>query len=262
MRKVIVITGGSSGIGKAASAALAGQGCTVYELSRRTPDPSPATHLTADVSSSTSVDAAIREVYRREGRIDVLICNAGVGVSGAVEFLTPEDTARMFDVNLFGVFNAVRSALPFLRESRGRVICTSSVAAVVPIPFQTYYSVSKAAVNAFCLALKNEVRPFGVSVTAVMLGDIRSGFTDARSRRHEGDDVYLGRIERSVAVMERDERGGMPPVAAGALLCTLSLKKRVRPFYTLGLQYRLFTFLARILPYRLICFVLYQLYAK
>ena len=82
-------------------------------------------------------------------------------------------------------------------------MCMSSIAAILPIPFQLWYSVSKAAINAYVLALQNELRPFGISVCAVMPGDISSGFTQARRKSDAGDDVYSGRIERSVAVMER-----------------------------------------------------------
>ena len=96
----------------------------------------------------------------------------------------------------------------------------SSIAGIVPIPFQLWYSVSKAAIIAYVLALQNEVRPFGISVCAIMPGDIASGFTDARRKSAAGDDVYAGRIERSVAVMEHDERTGMTrearPGEAGA----------------------------------------------
>jgi short-subunit dehydrogenase len=142
----------------------------------------------------------------------------------------------------------------------GRIVNVSSVAGVLPIPFQTWYSVSKAAINAFSMALANEIKPFGISVCAVMPGDMKTGFTDARKKEDDGDDVYSGRITRSVEKMERDERGGMPPEAAGKFICRVSLKRRVKPFYAIGLSYKLFCVLARILPQGLVNLILGAMY--
>ena len=137
----------------------------------------------------------------------------------------------------------------------------AKVAAPLAIPFQAWYSVSKAAVNAYTLALFNEVKQFGVSVCAVMPGDIRTGFTKARQKSHAGDDVYKGRIARSVAKMEKDEENGMPPEVAGRFLARVALKKRVKPYYAIGLSYKFFVLLSRILPIRLIGWLLGLLYA-
>jgi NAD(P)-dependent dehydrogenase (short-subunit alcohol dehydrogenase family) len=261
MSKIAAVTGGSSGIGLAAAEALARRGCRVYELSRRGAEDRPSiTHLTADVSDEAAVRAALGEIIAREGRIDLLVCNAGMGISGAVEFTELSDAKALMDVNFFGVVNAARAALPHLRESRGRIVCTSSVAAVLPIPFQTYYSASKAAVSAFVLALGNEVRPLGVTVCAVLPGDTGTGFTGARRKSRAGDDVYSGRIARSVAVMERDEQNGMTAAAVGGLVARVSLKKRVKPFYTAGLKYKLFVLLARVLPPRITNAIVGRLY--
>jgi NAD(P)-dependent dehydrogenase (short-subunit alcohol dehydrogenase family) len=102
--------------------------------------------------------------------------------------------------------------------------------------FQTYYSVSKAAINSFVQASERG-GAFGISVCAVMPGDIRTGFTDARVKTHEGDVEYGGRVSRSVAVMERDERGGTAPEVAGAYIARLALQKHVKPLYAIGGKY-------------------------
>ena len=181
--KVAVVTGGTSGIGRATALALKDAGCTVYELSRRAQGVEGLHHISADVTREESVRAAVEQIMAREGRIDILVNNAGFGISGAVEFTSTEEAKSLFDVNFFGMVNMNRQVVPIMREAgRGRIVNLSSVAAPVPIPFQTYYSATKAAVNAYTMALANELRPFGVTVCAVMPGDIHTGFTAARRK--------------------------------------------------------------------------------
>ena len=262
MKRVAVVTGGTSGIGLATANALRDAGANVYVLSRHAAELPGLAHIAADVSDERSVSEAIASVYEREGRLDVLVNNAGFGISGAAEFTQNEDARRLLDVNLFGMVNATKAALPLMRaQGGGRIVNVSSVAAPLCIPFQAWYSVSKAAINAYTLALSNEVKPFGVSVCAVMPGDIRTGFTAAREKSHAGDDVYGGRIARSVAKMEKDEKNGMAPEVAGRFLARVALKKRVKPYYAIGASYKLFVMLSRLLPCRLIAWLLGLLYS-
>ncbi|MBQ3404677.1 MAG: SDR family oxidoreductase [Oscillospiraceae bacterium] len=262
MSKVAVVTGGSSGIGLNICRALADSGCTVYELSRRSHSHEGVTHISADVSDEQQVKSAIDSVVARQGRIDILICNAGFGISGCAEFTENADAKKLMDVNLFGVVNAVKAAIPHMREAGGgRIVCTSSVAGVVPIPFQSWYSVSKSAINAYTGALCNELKPFGISVCAVMPGDTRTGFTSAREKSVAGDDVYGGRISRSVGKMEKDEQNGNSPEKAGQYICRIALKPRVKPLYTIGFAYKFLTVLNQLLPSALRSFILGILYS-
>ena len=147
---VVLLTGGSSGIGQCTARYLAEAGCRVYELSRRDSSQPGIIHLTCDVTREEQVQAAVKTVAEREGRIDIVVNNAGFGISGAVEFTQTADAQRLLDVNFFGMVRVNRAVLPYMREAgRGRIVNLSSVAAVAPIPFQTYYSASKAAVNAY-----------------------------------------------------------------------------------------------------------------
>ena len=166
--RVAVITGGSSGIGLHAARALRGRGLNVYELSRRAENAEPGvTHLQADVTDEAQVNAAVAEILRREGRIDILINNAGFGISGAIEFTPAQEARRQFDVNFFGMVNMNRAVLPIMRQQGGgRIVNMSSVAAPIAIPFQAYYSASKAAVRTYSLALASQIRTFGKSIRA------------------------------------------------------------------------------------------------
>ena len=262
MEKVVILTGGTSGIGQATVAQLREKGCRVYEFSRR--DAADPMHFSVDVTDEAAVKAAVDAVVAREGRVDVLINNAGFGISGAMEFTDSADAHRLMEVNLFGMDNAIKAVLPHMRKAgSGRIVNISSVAGVFAIPFQAWYSISKAAVRSLTMALYNEVTPFGIQVTSVMPGDIKTGFTAARKKSVAGDDVYGGRISASVAKMEKDEQNGMRPEDAAKTIVRVALQKgRVKPYYTIGFAYKALVFLDRLLPCRAVRWLLYQLYGR
>ena len=137
------------------------------------------------------------------------------------------------------------------KQKGGRIICISSVAAVYSIPFQAYYSASKAAINSFVDALTNEVKAFGIEVVSVMPGDISTGFTAARSKTNAGDDVYSGVIGLAVSAMEKDEKNGMTPDSVARLVVKVAEKRHISPLYTAGFQYKALVFLSRIFPHKL-----------
>lgn len=263
MNKIAIVTGGSGGIGRCTAAALRDRGCRVYEFSRRDIPADEIIHISADITDEAQVKAAVAEVFEREGRIDILVNNAGFGISGAAETTKTADAHAQLELNLFGMDNATKAVLPIMRaQHSGRIVCMSSIAGILPIPFQLWYSVSKAAINAYVLALQNEVRPYGISVCAIMPGDIASGFTDARQKSEAGDDAYSGRIARSVAVMEHDERTGMSPEKAGKFVAKMALKRRSKPLVSLGITYEGAALLAKFLPRRLSNFIVGLIYAK
>ena len=229
MEKVIIVTGGTSGIGLNTARILAEKGCRVYEFSRRDTGVYPkVTHVQADVTDEAQVNAAVGTVLEREGHIDVVINNAGFGISGAIEFTETAEAQKQFDVNFFGMVRVNHAVLPVMRkQGYGRIINMSSVAAPIAIPFQAYYSASKAAVRTYTMALQSEVKPYGIEVCAIMPGDVATGFTAARRKTPAGDDEYGGRISRSVAVMEHDEQTGITAESAGAFVAEKALQKKV-----------------------------------
>lgn len=263
MEKVAIVTGASNGIGRETAAILAKSGCTVYDFSRSDKPQDGVRHIACDVTDEDSVKNAVGAVIKDSGRIDILVCCAGMGISGAVEFTDPADSRRQIDVNLFGTDRVVRHVLPVMRKQRsGRLVLTSSVAGVTPIPFQTWYSASKAAINSYAMALANEVRPYGIGVAVVMPGDIKTGFTAARKKSAEGNEEYSGRIERSVSKMEKDEQNGLPAEFAAKIFAKAALSKRAKPMRSTGFVYSLLCVLVKVLPVRLAQWVLYQMYAK
>ena len=170
-KRVAIVTGGTSGIGRATALALRENGYTVYELSRRAEGMPGIPHIVADITKEETLRSAVAQVLAAEGRIDLVVNNAGFGISGAIEFTDTQEAQRLFDTLFFGMVRMNRCVIPLMRQQgHGRIVNISSVAAPVPIPFQAYYSAGKAAINAYTMALANELRPFGVTVCAVMPG--------------------------------------------------------------------------------------------
>ena len=271
--QVAIVTGCSTGLGVQMARALANAGASIAALARRknlidevaaqiTRDFGvKAIGVACDITDTDRVESAVAEVLANLGRIDILINNAGMGISGAFEFTQSKDAHRLMEVNLFGMNNLIRAVLPHMRAQRsGRIVNLSSVAGSLAIPFQSWYSISKAAVRAMTMALANEVHKYGVGVTCVQPGDIRTGFTAAREKSIVGDVEYEGRISKSVATMERDEQNGADPAVAGAYIAMIALKKSVKPEYTIGLMYKTFVVLARLLPVGFVRFVLEKMY--
>ncbi len=249
MAATAVITGGSSGIGQSCARLFCEKGYTVYELSRSGKSEGGVHHITADITKPGEVASAFEQIFDAEGHIDLLINNAGMGISGAIEFTELDAAKRIFDVNFFGMFTCCKEALPYLRQSEGgRIINLSSVAAPISIPFQAFYSATKAAVNSFTMALANEVRPFGISVSALMPGDVHTGFTSARQKSEIGSQLYGQAIGRAVSSMEKDELSGMSPELVADLIFKISQRRRPKVLYTAGGKYRLFVVIAKLLP--------------
>ncbi len=263
MRKIALVTGCASGIGAAACRALSAAGYQLYGYDLQGKAAEGIRMVGGDVTNEAEAQAAVKQIVAAEGHLDLLVNCAGFGISGATEFTSLADAKRQLEVNLFGTAVMTQAVLPVMRaQGGGRIINVSSVAASAPIPFQTWYSVSKAGINAYTMALANELRPFGISVCAVMPGDTKTGFTDARKKEALGDDIYEGRISRSVVRMEKDERGGVSADVVGRLICRLAKKKSVAPLYTVGFSYQLCVLLIRLLPGRLSNFIIGKLYAS
>ncbi|MBR2165881.1 MAG: SDR family NAD(P)-dependent oxidoreductase [Paludibacteraceae bacterium] len=261
MAKVLVISGGSSGIGKATASLFAERGWCVFELSRHGESHDNIIHVTCDVTSEESTRAAINEVMQQTDTIDVVISNAGYGISGAVEFTPIQDAQHQMDVNFMGALRFTQAVLPQLRKQGfGRIIYTSSVAATLAVPYQAFYSASKAAINALALALANEVREFGISVSVMMPGDVSTGFTDARHKSSAGETVYKG-ANKAITTMEHDERTGMAPDSMARLFWHIATCRSPKPQYVGGFTYRILCFLDRLLPKRLVNWIEYKVYS-
>lgn len=252
----VVITGASSGIGKATAEAFVGAGHSVYSLSRTKCGVEGVVTVPCDITDSEQVKSAIGKI----DEIDILINNAGFGISGAVEFTEMSEMKGQFELNFFATVAVTREAMPKLKASHGKVIFISSAASVFSIPFQSFYSATKSAVESVAFALKNELKAFHVQVGVVRLGDIKTNFTAKRQKSFKGDDVYGGMISRSVAVMEHDEQNGMSPATVGKAVLKVATKKKLKLVTTVGAQYKFLCALSKVLPQSLINTVVGAMY--
>lgn len=248
-KKTLILTGGSSGIGRATAILFAQKGnYQVYELSRHGESTDGIRHIDCDVTNPEDCHNAVSKAIEETGKIDLLISNAGMGISGALEFTELSEAKRQMDVNLFGTLNITQAVLPYMREHRsGKIIFVSSLAAVFSIPFQAFYSASKAAVNSLALALKNEVEPFGIKVAILLPGDVKTGFTAARKKSLVGSDIYK-RMEKSLGQMEHDEQSGIAPEVMAKKLYSIAESKSPVLFNTTGIIYHIFILLGKLLP--------------
>lgn len=261
MAKTAIVTGGSSGIGRAVALKLSENGYKVYEFSRKGVSGNGIIHYTVDVTDEELVARTVAEIFEKEKRIDLVVNSAGFGISGACEFTSNEYAHRQLEVNLMGTANVDKAVLPYMRKRKsGRIINVSSVAAVMPLPFQVWYSASKAAINSYTLGLANEVKPYGIEVCAVMFGDLCTGFTSARSRVTDGDSEYNGRISRSVSKTEKDEQSGRTPSDAADYIFHITKKKKLPLLCTMGLGYKGAVLLDKILTSKFKNKLLYKLY--
>lgn len=242
--EVVLITGASSGFGKACAEHLGRLGYRVYGTSRRAAFPAPGAGgsfpamIPMDVRDDASVCTAVDFVVEREGRLDVVVNNAGVGLAGAVEDTTPEEARELFETNFFGVLRVCRAVLPTLRRrGTGLIVNVSSIGGLVTIPFQGFYSASKFALESLTDALRMELKPFGVRVTLLEPGDFRTGFTERREFTADSrtNPAYRERCRTAVAVMEHDERNGADPEDLAGLLAKVMAKPAPRPRYLAGM---------------------------
>ncbi len=257
--RVVLVTGASSGIGKACAEHLRAKGYRAYGTSRHAP-PAAAEGaglprlIPLDVTSDESVAAAIRLILDREGRLDVVVNNAGFGIAGAVEETTVDAARAQLDTNFFGTVRVCRAALPVMRrQGGGCIVNVSSIAGQVGIPFQAHYSASKFAVEGFTEALRMEAAPFGIRVALVEPGDFRTGFTaNRRLTTREDAGAYGERARRAIAVMEHDERRGRTPEVVARLIEHIITRRSPRLRYTVGpVSERLALVLKRFAPARL-----------
>ena len=247
MKKVVLVTGASSGIGYDTAQYFLEKGYIVYGVSRREFGGANFFHLKADVCDHDRMVEVFEQIIREQGRIDVVVNNAGMGIGGAVEDTPKELVEKIFAVNVLALMDISSLAIKYLRQTHGKLINIGSVAGVVPIPFQSYYSATKAAVESFSLALASEVRDFGVGVCCVRPGDTKTGFTSARIKNGDSQN-YNQRVENSIKKMEKDEQNGVSPRCVSKVVYKVSNKKRTPLVKTVGSSYKFVCWLIKILP--------------
>lgn len=232
---VVLITGASSGIGRACARHLHGRGYRVFGASRRPQPDEVFIPVEMDVDDDASVQRGVERVLAEAGRIDVVVNNAGYALAGAVEDTSIEEAQAQFETNFFGVLRVTRAVLPAMRQQRsGLIVNISSIGGVIGLPFQGVYSASKHAVEGLTEALRHEVRPFGVRVALICPGDYRTNTTANRRRPARDQSVYAAQFERTLQVIEHDEQSASTPEPVARLLEQIIRSAKPRPRYLIG----------------------------
>ena len=259
--KTAIVTGASRGIGRETALLLSQNGYEVFDLSRSGESSGGIRNIKTDLGSEEDIKRAFEEIFKERERLDLLVNNAGFGISGAVEFTSTEDAKRLFDVNFFAPFICSREAVKYLRNSDNpHIINISSAAALFPLPFQAFYSASKAAVYSLSTALSGELRPFGIRVNTVMPGDSKTGFTANREKSFEGAKLYGERIVNSVSLMEKDEQGGFSPKLVAETVLKIARSDVTGGIYIVGGKYKFLASVSNILPEKFKNKVLFKMY--
>lgn len=249
---VVLVTGASSGIGAAVADLLASRGFRVYGASRRTPAADvPWQHLRMDVCDEAQVRDGVARVLAECERIDGLVCNAGFGIFGSVEETGLPRVRAQFETNVFGTLHPIRAVLPHMRGRRaGRIVLVGSLAGRAAIPFQTHYSMTKAAVDALAAGLGLEVAAYGIDVVLVEPGDIKTAFNDATDWGAPAASAYGDRLRACERVVRESlDAAPGPAVVAGAVHRALTAR-RPRRRYAVGPASWLVPVARRLLPDR------------
>jgi len=237
-RPVALVTGASSGIGKAAALALVDAGFDVVGTSRDTSRVAPldgVTFLDLDVASDASVTATVGQVVERFGRIDVLVNNAGVGSMGAAEESSVAQAKAVFDINVFGVMRMVKEVLPHMRaRGVGRIINLSSVVGFVPSPFMAVYGASKHAIEGYSESLDHEIRQYGIRALLVEPAYTRTGFEANSARPDTPLPVYAQQRQAFDRMMAAAIQDGDDPAIVARVIVAAATDAKPKLRYTAG----------------------------
>jgi short-subunit dehydrogenase len=250
-KRVALITGASSGIGRVTALALKQAGYRVFGTSRKAVrnDVDGITMLICDVTDETSVQQMVAEVLKQAGRIDLLVNNAGNGLLGGAEESSSAQAQALFDVNVFGLLRVTNAVLPTMRQRMtGRIINVSSLLGLIPSPYNALYASTKHAVEGYSESLDHELRTLGIRVVLVEPGLTNTAFEDNIGQPDQPLPVYESERSRMGALMRNwVQTGDDPQVVAAAILQAANAAEPKRR-YPAGKQARQVSLLRRFLP--------------
>ncbi|MCX6326841.1 MAG: SDR family oxidoreductase [Bacteroidia bacterium] len=254
MKKVILITGVSSGFGKQTAKLLSDEGHIVYGTVRNEPGSDDLIHnLKMDLTDIGSIKKTVSEVLEKEGRIDVLINNAGMHTGGPIETSPIRNIKLQMDTNFLGMALITREVLPIMRkQGGGTIINFSSIGGLMGLPFQAFYSASKFAIEGFCEALRMEVKKSNIKIVLINPGDFHTN--NSANRRNflapTGiNDPYHEQFEKTLAIIEKDEANGWEPEVLAKKIVKIIECRNPHHRYIIGsFENRLAVFIKHILP--------------
>lgn len=256
MSKVALITGGTSGIGRAICNVLHSKGVKVYGTGRRANngDIFDGYRLVkCDVTKDTSVQEAVQHVMEQEGRIDILVNNAGIGIAGAIEDSEIGEVLNVFNTNVAGVLRMCKAVLPLMRDQQyGYIINISSVGGLMGLPYRGIYSGSKSSVELISEALSMEVMKFGIKVVLVEPGDFKTSINENRKVSEKTkSSIYKEEFDRLHEIINKEVSEGEDPVKIGKLVWRIVNNPSPRVRYNTGdLMSKLALLTKKVIPAR------------
>ena len=253
MSKVVLITGGSSGIGKAVGEFLHHKGFTVYGTSRNPERISSAIFplIKLDVRNTDSIQAAFAEIIQKSGRVDVVINNAGVGITGPLEEIPTQEIKNNFETNFFGPIEVMKAVLPQMRmQKSGLIINITSIAGYMGLPYRSVYSASKGALELITEAVRMEVKSFGIHITNVAPGDFVTNIAAGRFHAPlvKGSD-YESTYGKTLQMMDEHVNQGSNPEEMARAIFNIIQNPSPKTHYKVGSFLQKFSIvLKRILP--------------
>ncbi|QCX38245.1 SDR family oxidoreductase [Aureibaculum algae] len=253
MSKVVLITGASSGIGKSIAEYLHQKGMVVYGTSRNPKEPiiNGVKMLALNVLEVVSIEKAVDTIVKNEGHLDILINNAGMGITGPIEDTPTDEMRAVFNTNLFGPIDVMKAVLPQMRQQKsGLIINITSIAGYMGLPFRGIYSASKGALEVITEATRMEVKEFGIHITNVAPGDFATNIAAGRYHTPVFDtSAYKEKYAENLALMDQHVDGGLDPEVMAHSIYKIIQQKQPKIHYKVGGFMEKFSIvLKRILP--------------
>lgn len=213
-RPTAVVVGASSGIGLEVAGSLLARGYAVYNVSRGLCGSERVKNITADITQGEELERAIRTVGLEQKQISLLVYSAGCSMAAPVEVAKESDIRYLFEVNYFGAIRAIRSVLPYMKRHGGKIFLVSSMGGLYPVPFDSFYSSSKAALDMLVKSARVELKRYGITLTSVQPGGTSTSFTFKRKIYSDAENgAYSKEVHKAVAALANMEQGGMTPQA-------------------------------------------------
>jgi len=254
----VLITGATSGIGLATTLLFSEKGYNVWGVSRfaktEVPLADNVTLVKVDVTDEKNVETAIKKIWddaiaKTKAGIGIVVHCAGFGIGGSAEETEHNIALRQFQTNYFGVLNVNRYLLKLMHtQKHSLVLILGSVAGRISIPFQSHYSATKFALEAYTEALRIEAKEFGIRATIIEAGDTKTPFTAKRQIAINEDSPYKKQALLSIKKMEEDEQSGYEPTKVAKVILSIAKRKHPPVRIAVGFSYKLLLFLKRILP--------------
>lgn len=258
---VIVITGASSGIGYSVYKFFSKNKSNIVCSLSRSNKNNIQNFFECDVTSYENVKESLSNIYNKFGKIDILINNAGIGISGALELTSVEEVKKVIDTNFYGTYYCSKEIIKYLNKN-GKIINISSVCAFFPLPYRSIYSLSKSAVNILTYGLRMELKNTNFQVTSICPGDTKSEFNNNRIKITKTNEIYKNGINYSSNKVDKNYNKRMETDYVGLKIFKIVNKKKLKPMYIIGLKYKILCFISKIVPINLILKFINKMFNK